>query len=563
MSSEVSHVAERSITIAALATGGALGLDRHGVLHSAAGAWSIDWAVGAADGWHLASADAAVRQWLVEDTPVVVSALRVPDGAIEQRCWAGVLGGRPFAVIELTNAAPVAVAVAVVVRPSVGRRLGSIDLDGDAVRVDGRRTLLLTRAPSRSIAGTTDRVLDAVAAGAAEGSWPVGGVRSDDGDAAAAFVFPLPHTATLRLALALDDLPDDEPVDVAALVSSEVVVSGWRTQTAASPRVDLPERDAASAVDAARRHLLVHAGLCLRGGVDDAVTGLAAEMAMALDEHGLHVTARDLLLGVIATRRGDGSFGDGDTITTARVLVALDRHRRLSDDGRLGDDLAPMVASGADLLHRRVVGRRRSPRRSRAPRRGVGSDDVRWTRVALSASAVSLRAWGQPDAAALVDAHAASLPDAPVAGAGDRPAGEVVEEVVAGLRRRLVEGAPCWTWSSSALGDDPWRAVEFLRSVRALLVDDDADGIDLLPGAVDEWFGSPLAVHDLPTAHGRLSFALRWHGARPALLWDLTPVDAARPVRLSASTLDPAWSSTDVRAEALLSEPRHEHRSFT
>jgi hypothetical protein len=360
------------------------------------------------------------------------------------------------------------------------------------------------------------------------------------------------------MALALDDVPDGVPVDVTSMVASEVVVSGWGTQTAGAPRIDLPERDAASAIDAARRHLLVHAGLCLRVGVDDDATGLAAEMAMALDEHGLHVTARDLLGAALATRRSDGSFGAGDTITTARVLVALDRHRRLADDGPMGEELAAIMAAGADQLRRRVVGSRW--RRVVRPTR-VDADDARWALRALEATAASLRACGQSDAAAVVDAHARTLRDSITDHTGVE--GGATGDVVLGLRRWLAEGAPCWTWPSTGTGDDPWRTVEFLRSVRALLVDDDAEGIDLLPDAVDEWFGSPLAVHDLPTAHGRLSFALRWHGARPAMLWDLALRDGAAPVCMTASTLDPGWTATDPRSEALLAEPPHQHRSFT
>jgi hypothetical protein len=56
-------------------------------------------------------------------------------------------------------------------------------------------------------------------------------------------------------------------------------------------------------------------------------------------------------------------------------------------------------------------------------------------------------------------------------------------------------------------------------------------------------------VHDLPTASGTLSFAVRWHGSRPALLWE---VEGEGPVHLRAPGLDPAWSSTERRGEALL-----------
>jgi len=531
---------ERSLTIAALATGGAARLDRHAGLTAPSGAWTVDWAARTAEGWHVASADAAVRQTLVDATPVVVSSLRVPDGAIEHRCWAAVVAGVPFAVIELTNVAPVAVAVALLVR-SVERHPVPIELVDSEIRVDGSPSIWMARPPSRTAIGAVASVMDDV-----------------DGldDAAGAFVFPLPHTATLRLAMALSDVPLGTAIDVASMVPSETVVSGWHAQTAASPRIDLPERDAESAIDAARRHLLVHAGLCLRTGVDDDAAGLAAEMAMALDEHGLHVTARDLLLGALASQRTDGSFGDGGTDTTARVLIALDRHRRLSGDDSIVADAVGAIAAGA----RRLGRRRRWARR----RDATAPVEMRRRALALESAARSLRAAEQPDAAALVDAHAIAVSHEMAArridprGDGD---GRAPADAVDRLRALLVEGASCWTWPSAEHGDDPWRTAAFLRLVRALLVDDDGDGVDLLPVPIADWYGTPLAVHELPTTAGRLSFALRWHGARPALLWERTGgVGADGPSGgLSASTLDPHWTSTEPRSEALLAEPPHVH----
>jgi hypothetical protein len=43
---------------------------------------------------------------------------------------------------------------------------------------------------------------------------------------------------------------------------------------------------------------------------------------------------------------------------------------------------------------------------------------------------------------------------------------------------------------------------------------------------------------------------VRWHGARPALLWDVPP-----GTRVRAPALDPTWSSTKASSEALLSAP--------
>jgi hypothetical protein len=51
-----------------------------------------------------------------------------------------------------------------------------------------------------------------------------------------------------------------------------------------------------------------------------------------------------------------------------------------------------------------------------------------------------------------------------------------------------------------------------------------------------------------------LSYAVRWHGERPALLWELVGRHgAATPVRLTAPGLDRSWSTTAPKGEALLS----------
>ena len=88
----------------------------------------------------------------------------------------------------------------------------------------------------------------------------------------------------------------------------------------------------------------------------------------------------------------------------------------------------------------------------------------------------------------------------------------------------------------------------FLRSLAGLLVDDDEAGtLRLLPAFPDEWLGAELEAHRLPTRHGLLSYAVRWHGARPALLWEL-----AGEATLTVPGLDPGWSSTEPVGEALL-----------
>jgi hypothetical protein len=91
------------------------------------------------------------------------------------------------------------------------------------------------------------------------------------------------------------------------------------------------------------------------------------------------------------------------------------------------------------------------------------------------------------------------------------------------------------------------RSAEAESARRALV--DDRDGLAILPSLPPGWAGQPIEVIGLPTGAGTLSFAVRWHGPRPALLWEL---ESHAPVVLRAPGLDPSWSSSERRGEVLL-----------
>ena len=86
-----------------------------------------------------------------------------------------------------------------------------------------------------------------------------------------------------------------------------------------------------------------------------------------------------------------------------------------------------------------------------------------------------------------------------------------------------------------------------LAAVRAVLARDQGDSVALLDDWPEPWIGAPIDVRDAPTRHGLVSCSVRWHGDRPALLWD-GPADTT----FTAPGLDPAWSSSEARGEALL-----------
>ncbi len=103
--------------------------------------------------------------------------------------------------------------------------------------------------------------------------------------------------------------------------------------------------------------------------------------------------------------------------------------------------------------------------------------------------------------------------------------------------------------TAAASGSRPALAAAWLGALRDALVRVEREHIELLPHLPVEWLGRPVAVHDAPTRLGPVSFALRWHGVRPALLWD-----APEGVVVRAPGLDPAWEAIGSASEALLAE---------
>jgi hypothetical protein len=111
-------------------------------------------------------------------------------------------------------------------------------------------------------------------------------------------------------------------------------------------------------------------------------------------------------------------------------------------------------------------------------------------------------------------------------------------------------------------GGDGWSpaaSAAFVDLALDLLVHESRGGPGLVLCSVwpDEWLGAGLEVHGMHTTVGTVSFAIRWHGERPALLWEIDPHGGIDSITVTIPGLDPAWSSTDLRGEALLTAPTH------
>jgi hypothetical protein len=456
-------------------------VDDHGLV-SLPG-WSLDWWIGAEDRWHVPSRELAVRQRLVDGAPVVETAMRVPGGDVVQRVFGAVLGTTDALVVEIENATPTPVVLAMAVRPytTTGRApVGRIDLEGSTVTVDGAVGLLASKPPSR-VATSNGRSGDVatVVLGGAAGETASPAVCAD-GAATAAYLWPLTHRTTMRFVVPLDG----SRTLGGTIPSADQVARGWKVHADRGARLVLPDPQLQSALDAVRRLLLL----------DDS---RPARRAASLARVGLPDEAAEVLRRIEVADAGPD------------LLEAAAWHWRLFRDLQLARDLAEVVAFAAD----------------RAARHGVDAG-------VLDGAADVLHAAGEEQAARVARRAAATAPT------GWHDIAPTAE-----LQALLAAASPTWRWPD----EGAHRFLDLLLGGVATAGPDRT----LRVASWFPWLGQGIEVHDLPTPLGRLSYAVRWHGDRPALLWELDAHDD-EAVTLTAPGLDPAWSSAERRGDALL-----------
>lgn len=103
--------------------------------------------------------------------------------------------------------------------------------------------------------------------------------------------------------------------------------------------------------------------------------------------------------------------------------------------------------------------------------------------------------------------------------------------------------------TASASPDEPpggVRAIAWLESRLA------SAGALLPQGMPPDWLGQSVDVYGVPTVPGSaVSFAIRWHGERPAVLWEQT----GEGVELCAPVVAPDWRSEEIKGETLWPRP--------
>jgi hypothetical protein len=576
-------------------------VDGRGAVSPGPGRPTLDWAVGADDRWYVPATEPGVEQVRIDHAPVVETRLRVPGGHVVHRAYvargAAHPGGSEWVVVEVENASKLPVALAWLVRPwdadglvglpaaTLAPMPGATDGSAPWQLWAGDLGAVLPRRPSRWAAtgalgddGIGPDPLATVLGGDASADWSTHPrAHSDAGLASLALLVPVPHTASATIVV-----PQGVTASDAAHLGwpggrpeVEAVVRGWSALVDGGPRIELPDPVLADAVAAARRSILLAHRVERQPAVDDqqapdvthVVTvggpgrtpvGEQMEVLEALAWWGQHDAVDRAMIDWPAGQQRGGGFGD--EAATAAALRALAAHAVAAGDAGPARAWLPEVAGAVEWLGRRA-------------RRGASAEvDPLVVADGLDAGALLFAVLDQPQAAAAMAADAArargrSGADAPLLDV-DAPATTpraVAAAAVAATRSGadasavwalLRRASSTWTWSDPGrwVGDDGLIPARLLTAVARLLVDDRPDGLAVTTWMPPAWWGLGWEVHDAPTRWGRLSYAVRWHSGRPALLWDrgesLGGI-SGDPV-LTAPGLDPSWSTTERRGEVLL-----------
>ncbi len=471
-----------------------------------AGGVEVEWWVKASDRWQTPSAEISVRDALLAFAPVLKTSLRVPGGDVITHVYATVQGQRELIAFDVSNQSSAPVAVGFVVRSLTG---GVVEIDGTTVRVGSRPVLFLPSQPVDRFSGAPDKT------------------ETDSTSAVATFVIPLLHRASLRaaalLGVASAIAAAATPV-LSALPDPDAVARGWGLQGGDVARVDGDDirhghlRSLAAAT-------LLHAdsvrALSMSGG--DLVA--RCDLSRALVAIGAHNEALALLSNIDDVQGRKGEVGPiDDPATTAAVVAAVVVVGRCLPDPTFGAAMVPMLSGALEFLLRSA---KTHPAVVEAHSAVFLSASRLFDRVDESRAAKnSVQAWKQ--LGARWPLARASEPLLPAVGRG-----------------------------AALLPPDLPRTVNAVIDATDALVSEQSDGsLELFQGwTTAALLGARVAIHQAPSPYGNVSVAIRWHGERPALLWDVAAA-AADTVVVRCAVLDPTWSTTSHAGEALLGVPR-------
>jgi len=237
--------------------------------------------------------------------------------------------------------------------------------------------------------------------------------------------------------------------------------------------------------------------------------------------------------------------GGAETAAASRAAVVLDRVG-LPDEADRAREVILRAVEGSPLPAGEAAAGLRALA-SRRLRHGRVSGLAEWAGPLAAAEGEHL------DAFTLEQVAAALEPEAPAAARDARRLLAEAASPTSMLRSVSSDGDLAETVRRSvAFGGDGLAGIEALLD---RVVAETPNQLQMAPALPQAWRGASIDARSLETRHGRLSFSLRWHGARPAVLWELQPVWASgAPGPMMCCGLDESWTSNALSGEVLLGQ---------
>ncbi|MEZ5322760.1 MAG: hypothetical protein R2698_11945 [Microthrixaceae bacterium] len=476
-------------------------------------------------GWHRPATSASTHVRLLDDTPVVATHVRVSGGEVVITCAATLADASPGSDVpdagddtgsndrtgvhvEVHNRTPSPVGVAWVVRcpRTVGAATdrsaeGVVPLGiGWSIRLSRPPRSTLVAGDVKTLSEGLTALSDDVARDQAE---PPGNTGAEE--VCTAMVVPLPHTATTTAWIG--------PGRPTPGVNADAIVTGWSRHRDTTPAVET----GSDQVDARWRRSI--ADLLLAG---------AGQRSPLTDRALARIGANEATDGLVA-------MAGGAPVATSTTAAIERLHLIVTAwESGLDADAATVLAAHVGVQVRWLAARRR--------RKALGT--VADAPVVLARLAAMMDDLGLDRAARQIAGLGTTIRSEPnVHGFTPTPNGSAFDDLA---RRPMAdELLPASVDASAAT----------VLSIADALARPEGDSVAV---ATARWLCEPgrnFEVARFGTRWGALSYAMRWHGERPALLWELLPwsgrVPAGRFV-LTAPAIDRTWSNSDLHGEALL-----------
>ncbi len=485
---------------------------------------SLEWWVGGDDRWYEPAMEITTRQELIRDLPIVSVSMRVPSGDAVVSAFTTVQGPRELVVSELTNRSKVPFVAALIVS---GPGAVDVTLEGSVIRVGGLPLVHVPTPPQRSLsAASMEALRRAVVAGDAAPSF-----NARLGESASAFLFAVTHTLSVKVAAivgASSPLAFAAAPVLSALPAIHDLANGWDTHLGrgVNLRVVPPLTSAPTFRTALSSVLLIAEPAA---GDSSTPTVVCGALATSLDLGGFHVEAGALIedapqmqgrKGELSDRASEAFVGD-PAISTAVMVDALARHAAVTHDAVFAQTMAPVVAGGLEFLTKRIR---------------ANEELAPWMACAQAVPAM-LRVARDERAA--------------------RQADKMFREAPRVMPPLPVPPLPAQSRGGNFVPEDPLRLANLVGAHINRFIEFGSLAVSILPGFNESMLGQPIDVRNLPTPFGRLSYAVRWHGERPAVLWECVAIhDDQNPSELQLDApLFGDWSGTGRRGETLLPAP--------